>query len=210
MNQKNGKNSLGIDICFEDTDNPIDLFKNWFSVAEKNEINDPNAVAVATSDKNNQPNVRMVLLKGLSNEGFVFYTNFNSRKGNELKSNQKASMCFHWKSLRRQVRILGKVEEVTPKEADEYFNSRPYKNKIGAWASSQSQVLDNRKIFIDKIKEFEKKYPDQNKVPRPDHWSGWRLIPNEIEFWLDGEGRIHERLNYKKSNNQWKKELLYP
>ena len=113
MNQKNGKNSLGIDICFEDIDNPIDLFKKWFAKAEETEINDPNAVAVATANKDNQPNVRMVLLKGLSEKGFVFYTNFNSKKGGELKENQKASMCFHWKSLRRQVRVLGKVEEVT-------------------------------------------------------------------------------------------------
>ena len=170
----------------------------------------PNAVAVATSDKNNQPNVRMVLLKGLSDKGFVFYTNFNSKKGEELKDNQNASMCFHWKSLRRQVRVLGKVEEVTSKEADDYYNSRPYKNKIGAWASFQSQVLDKRETFLERIKEFEKKYPDQNNVPRPPHWSGWRLLPDEIEFWVDGEGRIHERLNYKKSNDRWSKELLYP
>ena len=210
MNQKNGKNSLGIDICFEDLDNPIDLFKKWFSTAEKSEINDPNAVAVATSNQNNQPNVRMVLLKGLSDKGFVFYTNLNSKKGNELKVNQKASMCFHWKSIRRQVRAIGKVEEVSTKEADDYFYSRPYKNKIGAWASSQSEVLDQRETFIKKVREFEKKFSDQNKVPRPPHWSGWRLLPEEIEFWLDGEGRIHERLNYKKINDKWKKELLYP
>jgi pyridoxamine 5'-phosphate oxidase len=210
MNQKNGKNSLELDSCFEDLANPIDLFKKWFSKAEEREINDPNAVAVATADQNNQPNVRMVLLKGLNDKGFVFYTNFNSKKGIELKSNQKASMCFHWKSLRRQVRILGKVEEVTSQEADNYYNSRPYKNRISAWASSQSQVLDKRETFIRRLKEFENKYPDQNNVPRPPHWSGWRLLPNEIEFWLDGEGRIHERLNYKKSKEEWIKEILYP
>ena len=210
MNQKNGKNSLGIDNCFEDLNNPIELFKKWFAKAEETEINDPNAVAVATSDKNNQPNVRMVLLKGLSDKGFVFYTNFNSKKGGELKVNQKASMCFHWKSLRRQIRTFGKVEEVSAKEADDYFNSRPYKNRISAWASSQSQILDKRETFNSKIEEFEKKYPIQDKVPRPPHWSGWRLMPEEIEFWLDGEGRIHERLNYKKKNGEWVKELLYP
>ena len=210
MNQKNGKNALGLDSCFEDLDNPIELFKKWFSRAEENEINDPNAVAVATSDKSNQPNVRMVLLKGLNDQGFVFYTNFNSTKGRELKINQKASMCFHWKSLRRQVRVLGKVEEVTSKEADDYYNSRPYKNRISAWASSQSQPLDKRETFLDKIKEFEKKYPDANNVPRPPYWSGWRLIPNEIEFWVDGEGRIHERLIYKNTDGKWSKEILYP
>ena len=210
MNQKNGKNALGLDSCFEDLDNPIELFKKWFSRAVENEINDPNAVAVATSDKSNQPNVRMVLLKGLNDQGFVFYTNFNSTKGRELKINQKASMCFHWKSLRRQVRVLGKVEEVTSKEADDYYNSRPYKNRISAWASSQSQPLDKRETFLDKIKEFEKKYPDANNVPRPPYWSGWRLIPNEIEFWVDGEGRIHERLIYKNTGGKWSKEILYP
>jgi pyridoxamine 5'-phosphate oxidase len=210
MNQKNGKNTLGIDICFEDIDNPIELFKKWFSKAQESEINDPNAVAVATSNKNNQPNVRMVLLKGLSESGFVFYTNFNSRKGNELKENQKASMCFHWKSLRRQVRAIGRVEEVSAKEADDYFNSRPYKNRISAWASSQSKILDKRETFLKNIKEYEKKYPNEKNVPRPPYWSGWRLLPNEIEFWLDGEGRIHERLNYRKNNGKWEKELLYP
>ena len=210
MNQNNGKNSLGLDRCFEDLDNPIDLFKNWFSEAEKSEINDPNAVAVATADKKNQPNVRMVLLKGLSDKGFVFYTNFNSKKGEELKNNLKSSMCFHWKSLRRQVRVLGTVEEVTASEADEYYNSRPYKNKIGAWASNQSKQLEQREIFLKKIKEFEKKYKEQDSIPRPPHWSGWRIIPKEIEFWLDGEGRIHERLLYVKENENWKKKLLYP
>ena len=210
MNQKNGKNSLGLDLCFEEHDNPIDLFKNWFKKAEETEINDPNAVALGTADQKKQPSVRMVLLKGLSDEGFVFYTNFNSRKGSDLKINQQASMCFHWKSLRRQVRVIGKVEQVTEKEANDYFNSRPYKNRVGAWASSQSQTLESRDVFLEKIKEFEKKYPDQNKVPRPPHWSGWRILPKEVEFWLDGEGRIHERLNYINNNSRWKKEILYP
>ena len=210
MNQKNGKNSLGLDSCFEDLENPIDLFKKWFAKAKDNEINDPNALALATSDNTNQPSVRMVLLKDITDKGFVFYTNFESRKSIELKKNQKASMCFHWKSLRRQVRIIGKVEQVTDKEADEYFSSRPYKNRIGAWASSQSKILDKRETFLEKIKDFEKKYPDENNVPRPPYWSGWRVLPDEIEFWVDGEGRIHERLNYKNKNGKWKKELLYP
>ena len=206
----NKKNNLGLDICFMNEDDPFVVFKQWMSEAEKSEINDPNAVAVATSNKDNQPNVRMVLLKGLSEKGFVFYTNFNSKKGGELKENQKASMCFHWKSLRRQVRVIGKVEQVSDKEADDYFKSRPYKNRIGAWASSQSKILDKRETFLKNIKDFETKYPDQNKVPRPPHWSGWRLLPDEIEIWLDGDGRIHERLNYRRSNNKWLKELLYP
>ena len=210
MNQKNGKNTLGLDIIFEDLDNPIELFKKWFSKAEESEVNDPNAVAVATSNKDNQPNVRMVLLKGLSEKGFVFYTNFNSKKGNELKENQKASMCFHWKSLRRQVRVIGKVEEVSAKEADDYFNSRPYKNRIGAWASSQSEILDKRETFTQKIKEFEKKFPDQKKVPRPPHWAGWRLLPKEIEFWDNRPYRLHERLFFKKKKDKWISINLFP
>ena len=209
MNQNNGKNSLGLDKCFEEANNPIELFKKWFAKAKETEINDPNAVAVATVDKSNQPSVRMVLLKGLSDKGFVFYTNFNSKKGSDLKINKKSSMCFHWKSIRRQVRIIGTVEKVSDKEADDYYNSRPYKNKIGAWASSQSEILNKRDDFIKKIETYEKKYPS-NEVPRPSHWSGWRLMPSQIEFWLDGEGRIHERLNYKKEKGNWKKELLYP
>ena len=210
MNQKNGKNSLGLDKCLGDLENPIELFKIWFSEAEKKEINDPNALALATSGSDNQPSVRMVLLKGINEKGFVFYTNFSSNKGKDLKDNNKASMCFHWKSIRRQIRITGNVEIVSDTEADNYFASRPYKNKIGAWASSQSSVMKKRENFLENVKKMEKKYPETSKVPRPPHWSGWRLIPEQIEFWLDGEGRIHERLLYKKIKNNWLKELLYP
>ena len=210
MNQKNGQNSLGLDICFEDEANPIVLFKKWFAVAEKSEVNDPNASSLATSSSDGIPSVRMVLLKSLSDEGFVFYTNFNSKKGNDLRNNPTASMCFHWKSIRRQIRISGKVSTIDKEEADKYFNSRDYGSKISAWASSQSKVMNNRKEFLNKIKEFEKKFPDKNNVPRPPYWSGWRIIPNEIEFWLEAKDRSHERLNYKKENNKWIREILYP
>ncbi|MDC0473107.1 pyridoxamine 5'-phosphate oxidase [Pelagibacteraceae bacterium] len=210
MNQKNGKNSLGLDSSFDELDNPIDLFKKWFDKAKNTEINDPNAVALATSNSKNQPSVRMVLLKGLSDQGFVFYTNFNSKKGNDLNNNQNASMCFHWKSLRRQVRIIGEVKKVSDTEADEYYNSRSYGSRISAWASSQSQPMDSREVLVKKIEEFKKKYPDESKVPRPPHWSGWRIQPNQIEFWLDGENRVHERLNFIKKNEKWIKEILYP
>ena len=210
MNKKSGQNSLGLDTCFEDEQNPIVLFKKWFEVAKKTEINDPNALSLATSSSNGIPSVRMVLLKGLTEKGFVFYTNFNSKKGSDLKTNPKASMCFHWKSLRRQIRISGKTVVVDNKEADEYYNSRAYDSRIGAWASSQSQTMNNRKEFINKIKEFEKKYPDQKNVPRPPHWSGWRVEPDTIEFWLEIKNRIHERLNYRKENGKWLREILYP
>ena len=210
MNQKSGQNSLGLDLCFEDEANPVDLFKKWFALAEKSEINDPNALSVATSSKNGIPSVRMVLLKGLSDKGFVFYSNFNSKKGNDLKNNPNASMCFHWKSLRRQVRITGKVAVVEKEEADNYFNSRKYGSKISAWASSQSEKMGNRNEFLNKIKEYEKKFPKEKDVPRPPHWSGWRILPNEIEFWVEVDNRSHQRLIYKKESGKWVKEILYP
>ena len=210
MNQKSGQNSLGLDLCFEDEANPIDLFKKWFAEAEKSEINDPNALSVATSNKDGVPSVRMVLLKGLSEKGFVFYTNFNSKKGKDLKNNPYASMCFHWKSLRRQIRISGKTEVVEDKEADNYFSSRKYGSKISAWASSQSEQMKNRDEFLDKIKKYEKKFPKEKGVPRPTHWSGWRVLPNEIEFWVEVNNRSHQRLVYKKENGKWIKKLLYP
>ena len=210
MNQKSGQNSLGLDICFEDEANPIVLFEKWFALAEKSEINDPNALSVATSNLKGVPSVRMVLLKGLSDKGFVFYTNFNSKKGNDLKNNPNASMCFHWKSLRRQVRVTGKVTVVENKEADDYFSSRKYGSKISAWASSQSKQMKNRDEFLNKIKEYEIKFPNEKDVPRPPHWSGWRVLPNEIEFWVEVDNRSHQRLVYKKENNKWIREILYP
>ena len=152
----------------------------------------------------------MVLLKGLNDKGFVFYTNFNSRKGNDLKYNPNASICFHWKSLRRQVRVTGKVTVVENEEADKYFSSRKYGSKISAWASSQSEQMKSWDEFLNKIKEYEKKYPKEKVVPRPPHWSGWRVLPNEIEFWLELDNRSHQRLVYKKENGKWIKEMLYP
>ncbi len=210
MNQNNGHNSLGLDLCFQDEANPIVLFKKWFADAEKSEINDPNALSVATSNLKGVPSVRMVLLKGLSDKGFVFYTNLNSKKGNDLKNNPNASMCFHWKSIRRQVRVSGKVSIVDNEEADKYFSSRDYGSRIAAWASSQSEKMESRNDFLKKIKEFEKKYPDKKNVPRPSHWSGWRVKPQEIEFWLEVKNRTHQRLNYVFKEGSWVKEILYP
>ncbi len=206
----NQKNSLGLDICFKDEDNPFILFKEWFDLAKEKEPNDPNALALATSDKEGNPNVRMVLLKDFSETGFVFYTNLNSPKSKALSTNPKASMCFHWKSLLRQIRIFGAIENVSDKEADDYYNSRKYGSRIGAWASQQSATLKNRDELLSSLAKYEKEYPDTSQVPRPKHWSGWRLIPNEIEFWLDGENRIHERLKYKLTQNRWDKYLLSP
>ena len=206
----NQKNSLGLDSCFKDLEDPLALFVIWLAEAEKKEINDPNALSLATTNSENEPSVRMVLLKGLSSKGFVFYTNLNSPKSNDLKKNPKASMCFHWKSLHRQVRISGSVTKVTDEEADIYFNSRPYESRIGAWASDQSKVMKERKELLKKIEEFKKKYKEDEKLPRPKHWSGWCLSPSSIEFWLGDEFRIHERLKYSKISRDWKKEILYP
>jgi len=204
----NQKNLLGLDSCFKDLKDPIELFKIWMSEAEKKEINDPNALSLATTNKNNEPSVRMVLLKGLSQKGFVFYTNLNSPKSNDLKKNPKAEMCFHWKSIQRQIRIFGNIAQVSNDEADAYFNSRPYESRIGAWASDQSKIMKKREEFIKKIDEFKNKYKDN--LPRPKHWSGWCLSPLSIEFWLGAKHRIHERLKYNKVSNNWKKEILYP
>ena len=207
----NEKNSLGLDACFMDTNEPFDLFEKWFEEAKQKEINDPNAVAIATSTKNGFPSVRMVLLKDFSKSGFVFYTNSNSQKGNEIKENPNVSMCFHWKSLLRQVRINGQVTQVSDATADEYYNSRAYESRIGAWASKQSSILNDRNELEIAIENFKKKFNDKIKVPRPNHWSGWNLKPISIEFWLDGENRIHERLKYIiDTNGKWKKVLLSP
>jgi len=207
----NQKNSLGLNTCFMDLENPLELFKIWMSEAEKREINDPNALSLATTNKNNnEPSVRMVLLKGLSDRGFVFYTNLNSPKSHDLKNNPKAAMCFHWKSLQRQIRISGNVTQVTDEEADKYYNSRPYESRIGAWASDQSKVISNKNELLKKIEKYKKKYKDEKKLPRPKHWSGWCLNPSTIEFWLGDKYRIHERLKYNKISNNWKKEILYP
>ena len=206
----NQKNTLGLNSCFMDLDDPLELFKIWMSEAKKHEINDPNALSLATANSNNEPSVRMVLLKGLSEKGFVFYTNLNSPKSEDLVKNKKAAMCFHWKSLQRQIRVSGSITQVSDNEADKYFNSRPYESRIGAWASDQSKVMNKREDFLKKIIEFKNKYKDDKNLPRPKHWSGWCLYPLSIEFWLGDKYRIHERLKYNKISNTWKKEILYP
>jgi len=191
-------------------DDPLVVFKEWMSEAEKNEINDPNAVALATVNESNQPDVRMVLLKEYNKNGFIFFTNLNSKKGTDLKKIPKASMCFHWKSLLRQVRISGDISLISDDEADKYFYSRPYLSKIGAWSSSQSKPMETRDALLNKIDQYKNKFTDQNNVPRPVHWSGFLLSPNKIEFWKDVEGRLHQRLEYSKISNSWERQILYP
>ena len=207
----NQKNSLGLDNCFKDLENPIELFDEWFNEAKKTEINDPNALALATSTKDGDPSVRMVLLKDFNQNGFVIYTNLDSKKSIDIKNNPNAAMCFHWKSLLRQIRITGQITKVPDEDADLYFKSREYESRVGAWASKQSSVLKNREELYQEIENYKKKYSDKNNVPRPSYWSGWNLNPNEVEFWLDGKNRIHQRLKYIKSQNGiWNKSLLSP
>jgi len=207
----NQKNLLGLNNCFLDKNDPIDLFEVWMNEAKKTEPNDPNAVALGTSDKDNSPSIRMVLLKDFNKGGFIFYTNLNSQKGNDLKNNPKVAMCFHWKSLLRQIRINGQVKKVSDKVADQYYNTRSYESRIGAWASKQSSVLNNRDELLNSIEQYKKKYSNKDTVPRPDYWSGWNLTPTSMEFWLDGESRIHERLKYiKDDKGNWTKSLLSP
>ncbi len=207
----NQKNSLGLDKCFLDVNDPIDLFKYWFNEAKKIELNDPNAFSLATSDAKGFPSVRIVLLKDYNQNGFVFYTNLNSSKSLSIKENPRAEMCFYWKSLSRQIRIKGTISQVSEKEADDYYSTRPYGSKIGAWASKQSEVLESRAELINLMEEYKKKYNDEKKIPRPKIWSGWRLFPREMEFWMRVENRIHERLKYSKNvNGEWDKFLLYP
>ena len=171
----NQKNSLGLNSCFMDLDDPFVLFELWMNEAEMKEIRDPTAASLATTNNKGQPNVRMILLKGFDPRGFVFYSNLNSQKSHELKKNPKAAMCFYWKSINRQIRILGKVIQVDNREADLYYDSRPYGSRIGAWASDQSNTMKERSEFLKKIEHFKRKYKNEQNLPRPPHWSGWRL-----------------------------------
>ena len=207
----NQKNSLGLDSCFLDTNDPIELFNKWMNKAKETELNDPNALSLATTDKNGFPSVRIVLLKDFSKNGFVFYTNLNSQKSLSLKENPKAEMCFYWKSLLRQVRVSGNASLVSDKVADDYYNTRPHAARIGSWASKQSTVLKDKDELINSIKKYKEKYNNEKNVGRPEYWSGWNLTPKNIEFWLKGENRIHERLKYSKDDNgNWNKFLLHP
>jgi pyridoxamine 5'-phosphate oxidase len=194
---------------FADRTEPFALFSEWFADAQKSEPNDPNAVAVATVDPDGLPNVRMVLMKDYDSRGFVFYTNYESAKGRELLSAGKAAMCFHWKSLRRQVRIRGAVESVTDAEADEYYASRARGSRIGAWASKQSRPLESRFALEKAVAEYTLKF-GVGAIPRPAYWSGFRLLPTQIEFWHDRPFRLHDRVVFSRDGDGWGKVRLYP
>ena len=189
---------------------PLALFDRWFAEAKESEPNDPNAVALATATPDGAPSVRMVLLKGHGPDGFTFFTNAHSRKGGEIRANAQAAMLFHWKSLRRQIRIEGPLAEVTPEEADAYFHSRSHDSQIGSAASDQSRPLADRAEYLARIAELEARYPTGD-VPRPPHWTGFRLAPVRFEFWLDRPNRLHDRRLFKRAPDRgWTSTLLYP
>ncbi len=187
---------------------PIALFGSWMQEAEESELNDASAVALATATRDGAPSVRMVLMKGVDQRGFSFYTNSESQKGLELAENPRAAMCFHWKSLGRQVRISGTVTELSAAEADDYFHSRARLSQLGAVASQQSRVLAGRALLVARVKELEEEFPGE--IPRPEYWRGYVLRPERIEFWKSGDGRLHDRFLFSKSGDGWRKERLFP
>lgn len=191
------------------TEDPIALFGTWLAEATKSEPNDPNAVCLATATPDGRPSARMVLLKDVDARGFVFYTNLESRKGRELTANPHAAMCFHWKSLQRSVRVEGAVTAVSAEEADAYYASRPRGSRIGAWASRQSRPLEGRWALEKAVAEYSLKFAI-GEIPRPPHWSGFRLVPERIEFWRDMPFRLHERRVFHRAGEGWEIELLYP
>ncbi|UWM76286.1 pyridoxamine 5'-phosphate oxidase [Rhizobium sp. WSM4643] len=196
---------------FTESGEPFKLFAEWLKEAEASEPNDPNAVALATVDEDGLPNVRMVLLKGFDEDGFVFYTNFESQKGREILGQKKAAMCFHWKSLRRQVRLRGPVEIVTDAEADAYFKTRARGSRIGAWASKQSRPLESRFALEKAVAEYTARYAI-GEIPRPAYWSGFRIRPTSIEFWKDQKFRLHDRVEFRRPSpeGEWDKVRMYP
>jgi pyridoxamine 5'-phosphate oxidase len=196
---------------FTEREEPFSLFAEWLKDAEASEPNDANAMALATVDEEGLPNVRMVLLKGFDERGFVFYTNFDSQKGQEILGTMKAALCFHWKSLRRQVRVRGPIEQVSDAEADVYFASRPRDSRIGAWASQQSRPLEGRFALETAVASYALKYAI-GEVPRPAYWSGFRVKPVSIEFWHDRPFRLHDRVIFRRAagETKWIRSRLYP
>lgn len=190
--------------------NPIELFQEWLAAAYQTEPREPEAMALSTATRDGRPSVRMVLLKTVDERGFTFFTNLESRKGGELAQNPQAAACFHWKSHGRQVRIEGRVEAVDAPIVDAYFKSRHYLSRLGAWASRQSRPLASRAELEGRVREFEEKFANQEDVPRPPHWGGFRIVPATIEFWQEGLGRLHDRFLYTRDGAGWTMTRLNP
>ena len=204
------------DRLFDDADkadlDPFSLFEEWFAEARASEVNDPNAMSLATVDADGLPDARVVLLNARDHRGFAFFTNLESAKGGQLLAHPKAALLFHWKSLRRQVRLRGPVEVVTPGEADAYFATRPRVSQLGAHASSQSRPLGSRAELISRVETLEKSFPQDEPVQRPEHWGGFRIIPQQFEFWKDGAFRLHDRVRFTRTapDAPWTRQRLFP
>ncbi len=196
-NQNNELNETSVDK------NPFIQFTKWYDSILNSKLNEPTAMMLSTADVNGSPSARIVLLKEIDDSGFVFYTNYGSRKGKDLKQNPKAALTFFWDELRRQIRIEGRIEEISRETSKEYFSSRPRESQIGAWVSEQSSVIPDREFLENKYVELKEKFGNE-EIPLPDFWGGYRLIPNYFEFWQGRENRLHDRICYKEENNEWK------
>jgi pyridoxamine 5'-phosphate oxidase len=196
---------------FTEYSDPFELFAHWLEKAKSTaSIAEPTAMSLATATKDGAPSVRIVLLKQFDTRGFTLYTNLESRKSREIKANPNAALCFYWMPLDKQVRVEGVFEAVSNEEADAYYGSRPLLSRIGAWASDQSRPLDSRETLARRVADLRGKYTEKNPPPRPPHWSGWRLVPHTMEFWHQGDFRLHDRIVFKKNASEWIKQRLYP
>lgn len=198
-------------LILEDTDpNPLLQFERWFKAAQQSPVNEPNAMTLATVGGNGRPKARIVLLKQVDDQGFVFFTNYDSQKGQDLQANPFASLVFFWDVIQRQVRIEGRVEKIAQADSEAYFQSRPKGSQIGAIASPQSQVISSREVLQEKVAQLEKDFADEEKLPRPDNWGGYRLIPDRVEFWQGRSSRLHDRIRYRLEEGSWLRERLAP
>lgn len=191
-------------------EDPVRQFQNWYAEYLKTNPDEPTAMFLATAAKNAAPAGRVVLMKSFDEKGFIFFTNYESRKGRDLSENPAASLTFYWGKLNRQVRVVGKVVKVSAEESDEYFKTRPYESCLGAWASRQDEVIESREFLLEKLEQLKNKYPDSKSVPRPEYWGGYRVVPSRIEFWQGRDNRIHDRVEYLLEGKKWKRQRLSP
>lgn len=191
-------------------EDPLRQFENWYNEYLKTGPQEPTAVFLATAGRNSQPSGRVVLMKSFGPEGFVFFTNYKSRKGRDLDENPLASLTFYWPGMSRQIRVTGTVKKVSSKESDDYFRTRPYESCLGAWASHQDEIVESREKLIESFENYKRKFPDPKSIPRPDYWGGYRVVPQQFEFWQGRENRIHDRVEYVREGTKWKRQRLSP